>query len=59
MVRRESSIRVTATITLTKEEYEQLIVDSNILDYLMVYGVDNWDGYDNALELYHKDYPSE
>ena len=33
-------------------EYQQLILDSNLLLALRQAGVDNWDGYDFALELF-------
>lgn len=36
-------------VTITLEEYEQLLKDSEFLQALREYGVDNWDGYDEAL----------
>lgn len=39
------------TITITKEEYEELLDDSQLLDALREAGVDNWDGYDEAMEM--------
>lgn len=33
-------------ITITKEEYKQLLKDSEILNRLYELGVDNWEGYD-------------
>ena len=38
------------TITISKSEYEQLVSDSNFLTCLRGAGVDNWDGYDFAVE---------
>lgn len=38
------------TITITKSEYDELIKDSKMLECLDVCGVDNWEGYDIALE---------
>ncbi len=34
------------TVTITKEEYIQLLNDSNFLNALRAGGVDNWEGYD-------------
>lgn len=38
-------------ITITQKEYNQLREDSDWLYYLELAGVDNWDGFDYALEL--------
>jgi hypothetical protein len=38
------------TITISRAEYESLKEDSNFLNALYAAGVDNWDGYDEALE---------
>lgn len=38
------------TVTITKEEYEELKSDQDFLSALRSAGVDNWDGYDYALE---------
>lgn len=38
------------TVTITREEYEQLLEDQRFLDALRGAGVDNWDGYDFACE---------
>jgi len=44
------------TITITKKEYERLQWDSRALQSLEKYGVDNWDGYSEALrELWDED----
>jgi len=37
------------TITITKSEYESLLEDSNVLNSLYAAGVDNWCGYDEAM----------
>ena len=42
-------------VTITKKEYEQLVDDSEKLCALENAGVDNWDGYDYAMQLYHED----
>lgn len=38
-------------VTITKTEYEKLIENSKWLSCLEAAGVDNWDGYDFALEI--------
>ena len=38
------------TITITKEEHEHLIEAAAKLNALEVNGVDNWEGYDYAME---------
>ena len=37
-------------ITITETEYDQLIKDQELLRALQNAGVDNWEGYDSALE---------
>ena len=37
-------------VTITKKEYEDLLKDQRILRALCGAGVDNWEGYDIALE---------
>jgi hypothetical protein len=39
------------TITITKKEYDSLIEDSETLSALESAGVDNWSGYDYAMEI--------
>ena len=41
------------TVTIPKEEYEKLLDDSDMLNCLESCGVDNWEGYDDAVEMYH------
>lgn len=36
-------------VTITKAEYESLLEDSDKLNRLEAYGVDNWSGYSDAL----------
>lgn len=43
------------TITITKKEYESLLEDSKWLQCLENAGVDNWDGYDYARELFNEE----
>jgi len=42
-------------ITITKAEYFKLLDDQAMLDSLIECGVDNWDGFDYALELQEQD----
>ena len=39
-------------ITITKAEYDELIQNYNFMQCLERAGVDNWDGYEYAIELY-------
>ena len=39
------------TVTISKKEYEQLQKDQRFLECLQGAGVDNWEGYDYAMEL--------
>ena len=43
------------TVTITKEEYESLLQDRKWLEALEGAGVDNWEGYDFAREIYNED----
>ena len=38
-------------VTITRKEYESLLKDSEVLGALEGAGVDNWQGYDYAMEL--------
>ena len=40
-------------IEITKKEYEQLLRDQRLLDCLEGAGVDNWDGYEDAMEMFN------
>lgn len=42
------------TVTITKEEYEDLLDTQHFMDCLESAGVDNWDGYDWAKEQYRE-----
>lgn len=42
-------------VTITKAEYESLQEDSKFLSALQSAGVDNWGGYDFAVELCEQD----
>lgn len=39
------------SITIPKEEYEQLLGKEKLLDCLKAAGVDNWGGWDDAMEM--------
>jgi hypothetical protein len=41
-------------ISISEEEYEALLNDSILLNCLQMMGVDNWDGYDDAIEQYQE-----
>ena len=41
-------------VTISKAEYERLLEDQRFLDALSAAGVDNWDGYSYALEIFHE-----
>jgi hypothetical protein len=42
-------------VTITKAEYESLLDDKHRLECLEAHGVDNWQGYDDAMEMYRED----
>lgn len=50
---------VSDTITLSKDEYDELVRNQTFLTYLEGAGVDNWDGYEFAAEAFREDYPDE
>ena len=41
-------------ISISEEEYDSLLKDSILLNCLQMMGVDNWDGYDEAIEQYNE-----
>ena len=41
-------------ISISEEEYEALLNDSILLNCLQMMVVDNWDGYDEAIEQYNE-----
>lgn len=45
----------TEMVTITKKEYESLKEDSKWLEALQRAGVDNWEGYDFARELFNEE----
>ena len=38
-------------VTITKKEYEKLKEDRRLLEALVAAGIDNWDGYDEAIAI--------
>lgn len=38
------------TVTISKKEYDRLWEDSNLLTALKCHGVDNWEGYCDAVQ---------
>jgi hypothetical protein len=43
------------TVTISKKEYEELQRDQWFLECLRGAGVDNWEGYDCAIEMMNED----
>lgn len=43
------------TVTIPKAEYEKLLEDQFWLECLESAGVDSWDGYDEAIQLFKED----
>lgn len=39
-------------VTIPRSEYEELVDDAEFLRALRMAGVDNWDGYDYAIDIY-------
>ena len=42
-------------ITISKKEYEELLEDQKLLQALQGAGVDNWSGYDFAIEMMNEE----
>ncbi|MEX3935066.1 hypothetical protein AB4Y32_25290 [Paraburkholderia phymatum] len=47
------------TVTISREEYEELKAAQSWLDALESAGVDNWEGIDFARELYNEEQDDE
>ena len=43
------------TVTISKKDYEELRRDSVMLSALEEFGVDNWQGYEDAMESINDD----
>jgi hypothetical protein len=46
---------VNETVTISMKEYQTLVDSKSLLDCLEAAGVDNWDGYDYARQMYDED----
>ena len=44
------NFEIELTVVLSEEEYKELLRDSKILEVLRERGVDNWDGYEDAIK---------
>lgn len=44
-------------ITISEETYFEMLEDSNFLGCLEACGVDNWPGYEHALDMYQEEFP--
>jgi hypothetical protein len=42
-------------VTITKAEYESLLEGSELLSCLKACGVDNWSGWDDAIEMFNEE----
>lgn len=50
------AIKEETTISISKEEYDILIEDQNLLKILFFAGVDNWEGFGEAMKNYNAVY---
>lgn len=48
---RGSQVKAPEQVTITRKEYDQLLAAQAMLDALKAAGVDNWTGYDDAMEI--------
>lgn len=39
-------------VTITEEEHEKLLEDAKLLECLRRAGVDNWEGWDDAIDFF-------
>jgi len=46
----------TRTVTIPKNIYDRLMGESAKWYALEVYGVDSWEGYEEAMKIYHEGY---
>ncbi|GAG38099.1 unnamed protein product [marine sediment metagenome] len=47
----EVDVVIPKKVIIDKEEYERLVEDSEFLKYLEKCGINNWKGYNNAIEM--------
>ena len=45
------------TIELSRADYNELVRRESFLSCLESCGVDNWEGYDYAIEMFQEEYP--
>lgn len=50
------SNEITDTVTISRDEYDELLSDQAFLNCLRNAGVDNWDGFDFAVEEFQDTY---
>ena len=48
---KEEDVEMSEKVEITKEEYDELVADQKFLNALFAGGVDNWDGYEMALDM--------
>jgi len=46
----KEALEAPQTVKITQKEYDKLLKDQELLDALRAEGVDNWDGWDYAIE---------
>lgn len=51
----DKNIETKKAITISEEEYESLLDDREMLHCLQACGVDNWQGYDDAMQMMNED----
>ena len=51
----DSVVETGEIITISVEHYDEILDDVRFLNALRAAGVDNWDGYDYALEIYNEE----
>lgn len=49
---KEIEVLTEGTVTISKEMYDELVDDQALLHCLKAVGVDNWEGYDTAMEMF-------
>ena len=57
--KKESGSKQLFTVTIPRMYYEQLLDNTRLLSSLQSAGVDNWSGYDEALNFLERTYKEE
>lgn len=47
------------TVTISKVTFDEMYADHRLLAHLRAQGVDNWDGWDYAIESYQEEMDSD